>query len=365
MKKKLKEICSTVSRCLLLNKLEDNYGPYPLFGAKGIMKYIDFYDYENDYLSVIKWGAGVGRITRHPGKSSILGTMQGLMPKKGIDINWFYYCLRSMHLEHHASVTTVPNLYFRDYGENIIEVPSLEEQIIISDKLTRISNTISKCEEEIKLLDELVKSRFIEMFGRINDTKYEVFGIADLCEFVKDGTHQTPTYTDDTNNGYKFLSSKDVTSGKIDWSNIKYIPKELHEKLYKTIKPQRNDVLLAKNGTTGIAALVETDDIFDIYVSLAVLRFKQSNNPKYMLYAINNDDTKEQFNESLKGVGVPNLHLGEIKKTKLIVPPIELQNEFVKFIEQVDKSKFNLQRRIEILTELFNKKMDEYFRGNN
>ena len=201
------------------------------------------------------------------------------------------------------------------------------------------------------------------MFGKINDTQYDVQDIADICEFVKDGTHQTPTYTDDEINGYKFLSSKDVTSGKIDWHNIKYIPKDLHDKLYKTIKPQKNDILLAKNGTTGTAALVETDDVFDIYVSLAILRFKEENNPKYMLYAINNDDTKDQFNGSLKGVGVPNLHLGEIKKTKLIVPPIKLQDDFASFVEQIDKSKFNVQQHLNLMQELFDKKMEEFFGG--
>ena len=92
-----------------------------------------------------------------------------------------------------------------------------------------------------------------------------------------------------------------------------------------------------------------------------MLRFKTKNNPKYMLYAINNDYTKKQFDSSLKGVGVPNLHLGEIKRTKLIVPPIEMQNEFVMFAEQVDKSKFVVQQQIKDLQELLDKKMDEYF----
>ena len=178
------------------------------------------------------------------------------------------------------------------------------------------------------------------MFGNLDNTKYPTYIIDDLCEFVRDGTHQTPTYTNDNINGFKFLSSKDVTTGKIDWSNIKYIPPELHEKLYKVISPQKGDILLAKNGTTGTAALVDVDDVFDIYVSLALLRFKKGNNELYLLHAINSDDTKKQFNESLVGVGVPNLHLGKIKKVKLIIPPIELQNEFAEFVKLIDKSKF-------------------------
>lgn len=160
-----------------------------------------------------------------------------------------------------------------------------------------------------------------------------------MCEPIKDGTHKTPTYTDDKENGYLFLSSKDVTSKYVDWDHPMYIPAQLHEELSKRISPRKGDILLAKNGTTGIAAIVDRDCVFDIYVSLALLRFHPGQNIKYMWAAINMPETKVQFDGSLKGIGVPNLHLGEIKKTKIVVPPIELQNEFAIFLEQSDKSK--------------------------
>lgn len=88
---------------------------------------------------------------------------------------------------------------------------------------------------------------------------------------ITDGTHKTPTYCEQEK-GIPFISAKDITTGKIDWSNIKYIIPSLHEELYARIAPKRDDVLLAKNGTTGVAALVDSDDVFDIYVTLAVLR---------------------------------------------------------------------------------------------
>lgn len=199
------------------------------------------------------------------------------------------------------------------------------------------------------------------MFGTLQDSKYNVKTIEDLCEFVKDGTHQTPIYTDDKINGFKFLSSKDVTSSYINWDNIKYIPEHLHNELYARIKPQRNDILLAKNGTTGISAIIETDDVFDIYVSLALLRFHPENNIKYLWIALNMPDTKKQFNDSLKGVGVPNLHLGEIKKTKLLIPPIELQNQFADFVKHIDKLKFSIKKSIEKLEICYKSLMQEYF----
>ena len=105
---------------------------------------------------------------------------------------------------------------------------------------------------------------------------------------------------------------------------------------------------MSKNGVNyGVAAVNDTDEIFDIYVSLALLRPKLDKvNPIYFKAVINNQDTKYQFDNSIKGIGVPNLHLGEIKKTRILVPPLDLQNQFADFVAQVDKSKLVAQRGV-------------------
>ena len=209
----------------------------------------------------------------------------------------------------------------------------------------------------------LLKSRFIELIGNIQNPKYPLVELNEICEFIKDGTHQTPIYTEDRVNGFKFLSSKDVTSQKINWTNIKYIPKELHEQLYAKLSPKRGDILLAKNGTTGVAAVVDSDEIFDIYVSLALLRPKSGVNVSYLCSALNSEDLKRQFNSSLKGIGVPNLHLREIKKARIIFPPIDIQNKISSITKQIDKSKFLLQQILEKFELLKKSRFIEMF-GN-
>ena len=223
-----------------------------------------------------------------------------------------------------------------------VRLPSLEEQKIFVEFVEQVDKSKAVCKQIFQLFDDLVKSRFIELFGtlRNNEKGFKIVTLNEVFPGLTDGTHQTPTYTEDRENGFKFLSSKDVTSGKICWDNIKYIPPELHEELQKRVSPKRGDILLAKNGTTGVCAKVDTDEIFDIYVSLALLRQTGEYNVDYLVAAINSPETKIQFNENLKGIGVPNLHLGEIKKTKILAPPRELQDSFAKFVEQVDKSKF-------------------------
>ncbi|MBQ8539252.1 MAG: restriction endonuclease subunit S [Ruminococcus sp.] len=239
---------------------------------------------------------------------------------------------------------------------------SIEEQEDIICKLEYLDNLILMRKKQLSKLDELVKSRLVEMFGTIYDNKfgYDIKTLQEVCEQIKDGTHQTPTYTDDTVNGYKFLSSKDVTTGTIDWCHLKYIPKALHEELYARISPRKGDILLAKNGTTGIAAIVDRDEIFDIYVSIALLRPIEINSI-YLWAAINSVETKRQFDSSLKGIGVPNLHLGEIKKAKIIVPPLELQKEFATFVEQTEKLKLEVKESLEKLETLKKSLMQKYF----
>ena len=155
-----------------------------------------------------------------------------------------------------------------------------------------------------------------------------------ICYPITDGTHKTPTYSD---TGYIFLSAKNITTGKINWNDVMYIPKSLHDELYSRISPQINDILLAKNGTTGVAAIVDRECEFDIYVTLALLRVISNNDilPQYLLKIIASNTIQDYFNSSLKGIGVPNLHLEHIRTTLIPIPPINEQKRISKKVDQL------------------------------
>lgn len=160
--------------------------------------------------------------------------------------------------------------------------------------------------------------------------------LQEVCSMkITDGTHKTPTYCD-KEVGIPFLSSKDITSERICWNNIKYITKELHEELYARLTPQIDDILLAKNGTTGVAAIVDVDKVFDIYVTLALLRPKKEIiNPMFLLKILNSPYCKKQFNEHLTGIGLPNLHLRDIRQVSIFIPTIPEQSEIVHIIDNL------------------------------
>jgi type I restriction enzyme S subunit len=328
---------------------------------------------KNDIL-IVKDGATTGKVSyvndNFPfEKSAINEHIFIIRPKKELLDKYLFYFLYSpignnkiLEKFHGATVGGIS----KNFIDMSIPLPPLEEQRHISEVLDKVTAQIDTCNKLIDNLDLLVKSKFVEMFGTLhnNQNEYDIVKIEDVCSLIKDGTHQTPTYTENT--GYKFLSSKDVMTQKIDWSNIKYIPADLHEKLYVTIKPQRNDILMSKNGVNyGVAAVNDTDEVFDIYVSLALLRPLKTINPIYFRCVINNVDTKKQFDKSIKGIGVPNLHLGEIKKTRILLPPIELQNQFADFVESVEHQKTTALATLNRLETLKNALMQQYFNGNS
>jgi type I restriction enzyme S subunit len=187
--------------------------------------------------------------------------------------------------------------------------------------------------------------------------------LEDVCEFITDGTHQTPVYCN--NGGFIFLSSKDVTKQKIDWDNAKRIPDDLHKQLSTRLRPRKNDILLAKNGTTGVAAIVDRDEIFDVYVSLAVLRPLATIFPKYLLYAVNSPYAKHQFNAGLKGIGVPNLHLSIIRQTQIKIHNFEAQHRIVAILDQVNDLISLRNQQLEQLDLLIKSRFSEIFKLKN
>lgn len=255
-------------------------------------------------------------------------------------------------------------LSYDEFGVLPITIPPMPEQQKIADfldeKCSHIDSVLEKVRasiDEYKQLKQSVitqavtkgvrpnrpmKDSGIEWIGEI-PANWKVYPLKYLVDIpITDGTHNTPTYTD-KENGSPFLSSKDITSGHINWSSIKYITKELHEQLQKEVAPKRNDILLAKNGTTGIGALVEEDIVFDIYVTLALIRPNQSIVlPKFLLYLINSSLCKIQYDKHLIGIGVPNLHLNIINNVKVIITDAkDEQQEIVSYLDdkcsEIDK----------------------------
>jgi len=249
-----------------------------------------------------------------------------------------------------------------------ITVPPLIEQKrivkILDEKFRAIEKLKIIAKEQLDSAKELFENSVFDVFTKPK-VGWVTSTLSEVCEKITDGTHQTPKYYDE---GIVFLSSRNVTSRKIDWENIKYIDNVQHEAMHKRVAPRMGDILLAKNGTTGVAAKVDRDTVFDIYVSLAHLRPLNFMDGYFLLYFINSLVAKKQFNKRLKGMGVPNLHLNEIREVVIPYPKLKLDQEaVVKDLDELsDKTKeleAIFQRKIAELEELKKSYLHEAFSG--
>ena len=142
MKKKLKEICTGFKKNIAQKELDDINGDYEIFGVSGLIKKIDYYVSEVPYIGIVKDGSGVGRVNSYPEKSSLIGTMQYIVPNDDIELNYLMYGLRSLNLGNLYRGAAIPHIYFKEYKEFELEIPSKEEQIKISAHLDTIQSSI-------------------------------------------------------------------------------------------------------------------------------------------------------------------------------------------------------------------------------
>ena len=133
---RIKDICDKGSSNLKQKDVEGKNGLYPVYGASGIISHIDTYHQDSSYIAIVKDGSGIGRVTFMPAKSSVIGTMQYILPKEGFNINYIGYCLQSLDLSKYKQGAAIPHIYFRDYGERIVKVTEdIKEQQSIVDYL--------------------------------------------------------------------------------------------------------------------------------------------------------------------------------------------------------------------------------------
>jgi restriction endonuclease S subunit len=168
----------------------------------------------------------------------------------------------------------------------------------------------------------------------LHKSNYSIVHLSSICNKITDGTHYTPTYQE---TGVTFLSVKNVRCERFETDDVKYISQKEHEALTKRCKPELNDILLTKIGTVGLAAVVD-DSLpeFSIFVSLALLKPKQDMvNPYYLSAYMNSSLAKFQSQRAVKGVGVPDWHLENIRRTEIALPPLEIQNEIAAHIQSV------------------------------
>ena len=355
----LGDVCKKASSNIAQKDLQDKIGAYPIYGASGLIKQVDFYQQDKEYIAVVKDGAGIGRTMLLPAYSSVIGTMQYLLPKEGIpiDIKYLFYAVEHMNLAKYFSGATIPHIYFKDYQKEPINIPDIDTQRKISRIFDKIDALIISRKEQRTKLDQIVKSRFIELFGDTPDNEKQT--MADICKIITDGTHQPPKFT---STGVPFLFVSNIVTNEIHYDAEKFISEETYAELTKRTPIAIGDILLSTVGSYGHPAIVKSDKPFCFQRHIAYLKPNADMvNSEYLRSAILSADVQRQIDERVKGIAQKTLNISEIRKLRLPVPPVDQQEQFAVFVAQTDKSKLAIQKSLEKLEILKKALMQKYF----
>ena len=225
------------------------------------------------------------------------------------------------------------NLSLKDINEISIPLPSKEKQIELADLFKKVVNIIYKKKEELLALDDLVRGRFVELFGDpvINPMAWEKRLLKDVCTKLNDGTHFSPESFE--TGKYKYVTAKNIKASGFDFTNITYVPEEVHRAIYERCNPELGDVLYIKDGaTTGIAMVNTLEEEFTLLSSVALLKQNRAiMNGHFLTTLLNNENMYMDIRNNMGGAAITRLTVAKLNAIRVIVPPIELQNRVRRF----------------------------------
>ena len=364
MEKLLTEICTPKQwKTISTSKLLDE--GYTVYGANGIIGYYNEYTHEEPTLMITCRGATCGTLNISKPFSYINGNAMALDNlDEDIDIKYLYYYLKNRGLKDTISGSAQPQITRIGLANVKINYPNIETQKKIVGVLDKTQELIDKRKEQIEALDELVKSRFIEMFGNpaTNPKGWKITTIGDITTDVRYGTSKSSV----DGGKYPYLRMNNITyKGGLDLQDLKYIDID-DEELEKCIV-RKGDVLFNRTNSAeliGKTCVFNLDEPMIIAGYIIRVRLNDDILPIYLSMFLNSDYGKKLLRGMAKGaVNQANINAQELKSIKISVPPIELQNQFEDFINQVDKLKSQMETSLKELEDNFNSLMQKAFKG--
>ena len=273
-----------------------------------------------------------------------------------INYKYLYYALLNAKIPN-----TGYNRHFKWLKRLNFHIPSIKKQEEIVHILDRLNNIMEAQNKQLSALDELIKSRFIEMFGDIvkNPMKWPKNLLGTICD-VRDGTHDTPNYYQE---GYPLVTSKNVTGGEIDFSTCSLICYDDLKKINERSKVNKGDILMPMIGTVGKPIIVRSDKEFAIK-NLALIKFNKNSlvTNIYIKALLESDYFDKSVIGKVRGGTQQFISLKDMRNLEILVPPMELQKSFSNFIIKIDKTKSVIQRSINEIQLLLESLMQKYFR---
>lgn len=343
-KVKLNNLCSR-GKSSLRQKDVSNDGPYAVYGASGLVGTMASFQNAVPYVAVVKDGAGVGRASACEANTSVLGTMQALIPSEGIDRDYLLHLVRSLHLGDGFSGSTIPHIYFKDYGKLPVRLHSPAEQKRIVDIFASIERQIKVSKQQLDQLDSLVKSRFIEMFGDpVEENRRARITLASLCTKLGSGATPRGGKAAYKTSGIPLIRSMNVHNGYFESKDLAYID-EIQAKKLDNVTLHKGDVLLNITGASVARSCLLPDYLAGGRVNqhVSIVRCDPNRMLPRVLNSIFTSDSYQRFlleHSRMAGATREAITKDDLETMTVPLPPLSLQYKFAAFVAQVDKSRF-------------------------
>ena len=326
-------------------------GPYPYYGANGVQGYVADYIFDDELVLLAEDGGNFGSkikpiAYRTSGKCWVNNHAHVLKPKNGLDVDFLCYSLMFYNTDGLVNGATRQKLTQATMRKMLIPALPIEHQIEVVSQLNKIKEIKDLRMREIQKLDDLVRSRFVELFGDpiVNEKAWEVVELNLVCDGIGDGLHGTPEY--DEKGRYPFINGNNLMNGVI---KITPATKMVNEATYKKhfIELSNNAILLSINGTLGKLAFYNGEEVM-LGKSACYCNLKPDINRDFVYGVMTTDAFIRFLENNATASTIKNVGLKTIRGFKLIMPPEELQTQFVVFAKQVDKSKVAVQKIFKI-----------------
>ena len=274
-----------------------------------------------------------------------------LTAKNGINEEYLRFAMSKSlkEIEEKTAFVTVKHLSAKELSRLKIYVPELSKQNKIAGILSCIERIINVRRQEIEKFDELIKARFVEMFGDpiSNSLGWLEDDMKGICTKITDGEHGSVARSD---SGHAFLNAKHIKKdGKIDWETVTYTNDEVHSKIYARCNPEPGDILLTTTGTIGNVAIVPDVVPFSMDRGITLLKLRSDRVTNIFIAALlGTKGIQNVMSSNVHASAIGHLFLNKVMKIPVIVPPLELQEQFSAFVAQNDKSK--LMKFLDIFT---------------
>lgn len=334
----LADAVDKASSNISLNKINNEDGDYPVYGAKGFVQNVSFFHQEKEYLAIIKDGAGIGRVSKHPEKSSVVATMQYLIPKEGFDISFVEYFLNSIDFEKHRNGSTIPHIYFKDYKSEPFPILPLPEQkrivAILDEAFAGIDQAIANTEKNLASARELFESYMGELF-RVNRENWPQKKFKEICGFVRGpfgGSLKKSCFVED---GIAVYEQQHAINNQFE--HIRYFIDDDKFEEMKRFELLPNDLIMSCSGTMGKVAIVPSKARKGI-INQALLKLTPNKNirSEFLKLWMESNDFQDQLKLHTKGVAIKNV--ASVKVLKEIEAPLPSIEEQQRIIERLQSS---------------------------